>query len=283
MNISQISFCGSNQSRYGRYESTKTSSNPYVRKAASTRENLRTSSGIPEDDYTFTTRKSTRKNKKLNPWKAACIGLALANVINFAAVKGNNPQDAATITAPAGTSIIDIADIYGVDADIIQQYNHLDSDYITYSTELIIPTEYDYIGDEIESLKEDLYRKSTSQEERAEIEERIQALQNKQTIQQQIAQCYTDGEYIYFKITLPKDDTATSVQQEYKYGINVEEFKFLFDIKDSAIKDNNNISFTWDSDEYGGFQNYSTETLRDGQVIKVPMNAIKTNNIQLYE
>lgn len=161
-------------------------------------------------------------------------------------------------------NITEIAEAYNLDEEIIERYNGIiTEDDLTDKENLTIPSTYNYINDEIEKIQEKLYSDNLKPEKREEYEEKMLALQNKLELQEKYAKTYTNGEKVYYII------------QE---DINVETFKDIFDIKNGAIKDNNEIGNSWYSDEYGSMKDYTGEILRRNQLIKVPINEINTGN-----
>lgn len=293
MNISQISFCGREQNQY------VINNSKLSQQAAETRAQLRQNSALAADTYEFSTRpvaQKTRpqaqkaakniqhkKTKTVNADKYnrlvkensifRCLALGLSAIGCVACLSSEPAEglDAATIHADYGTSISQLAEIYGTDADVILEANDLESDRLSKSMKLIIPSEYNPINDEIKELQEKLFSSNLDKEERKEIENQILNLQNQVYLQNEIAKSYTDGEFVYFKITLPTDETATHTQGKYNGQINVETFKNIFNIEDGAIKDNNNIGFEWT--ECGTVMEYSNQDLYDGQIVKIPADS----------
>ena len=281
MNISQISFCGREQNEYAVNHSK------ISQQAAATRAQLRENSGLQYDTFEFSskpvqkqktqptrTKKHPNKNTKTvdankyaklvkenSFFRALVVG---ASAIGCAACLLGKPAEtlyAVTVPVSYGDSIVQIAEIYGSDSDVIIEANNLEGHEVEKSMRIVIPSEYNPIEDEIKELQEKLFSSDLKQDEREEIER-----------QQSIAQAYTDGEFIYFKITLPTDGTQSTIQAQYEGSINVEEFKRIFNIADGAIKDNNYIGFEWT--EGGTVMEYSNQDLYDGDVIKVPVDAI---------
>lgn len=286
MNISNISFCGSRNNNYREYETPRYNGR-YAEQASHQRETLRKSSGL--DTYERTAKSNTRNSRKqqkpINPYKLALLGLALLKVGTMAHSCATEPEKTVDINVNAGTAIVEIADTYGVDEDIIKGFNGLTEDTIPYSMQITIPSEFEHpLEDKIEDLQEDLFSDKLNAEERAELEEKIQNMKEVQEIQSDIAKAYTDGKYVYFQITLPTDETATEIQKEYKYGyINVEKFKDIFGIKDGVIKKYNNIGYSWASDEYGSYKDFTTNSLHNGTIIKVPVSAVSVKNIEALD
>ena len=205
-------------------------------------------------------------------FRALVGGIGAIGCVFCLSSKPAETLDVATIHVDYGTSINQVADIYGSDADVIMEANDLDSEKITKGRRIVIPSAYNPVNDEIMSLQEQLFSSDLKADKREEIEDKILELQNTIYLQEQIASTYSDGEFIYFKITLPTDETASNTQKSYNGKINVEEFKHIFNIQDGAIKDNNSIGFDWT--ECGTVMEYSNQDLLDGDVIKVPVGAI---------
>lgn len=284
MNISQISFCGSRDNNYRRSE-TPIYNGRYTEQASRQREALRKNSGL--DTYQRTTKSSTRKGKKsqkpINPYKLILFGLAALKIGTMAYSCSNEPNKTVVINIAPGTSIEEVADTYGCDSDVIKSFNGLTEDTVSQARTITIPSDFEHpIEDKIEDLQADLYSDKLDVQERFELEERIQNMQEVQELQSDIAKAYTDGDYVYFQITLPQDDSATDKQSQYKYGsINVEEFKDIFGIKDGAIRKNNTISYSWGADINGGYKDYSGDQLVNGEIIRVPASSISVKNIEI--
>lgn len=162
-------------------------------------------------------------------------------------------------------NITEIAEAYDIDEGIIERYNGIvTEDDLAEKESLKIPSTYDYISDEIEKIQEKLYSDNLKPEKREEYEEKILALQNKLELQQQYAKTYTDGKDVFWII---------------KKDVNVEEFKEIFDVKNGALKNHNDIDFTYETDEFGdSLKNYTGGMLKKGELKHVPVSAIKTGN-----
>lgn len=212
-------------------------------------------------------RKTTRKRTILSVAGGTLAGIILAQGI---AAYNQTPK---LITVPSNnySSVYEVADIYGSDADAILAYNGMKDDTeFDGKNEIKVPTMYDYVQDEIDNVQNKLYNANLNSKDRTNLEDKMARLQAKQEIQQKTATVYTDGKFVYFTI-------------KAKGGVNVEEFKQLFDIKDKAIRENNDIEFDWGySAEEGGYKDYTQYILTSGETIKVPVGAIKTGgNINL--
>ena len=292
MNISQISFSGREQNEYAVNHSQ------ISQQAAATRAKLRGNTGLPYDTFEISS-KPTQPKKQQHPqqkkvankntkvvdankyaklvkensfFRALVLGASAIGCIACLHGKPAETLDAVTVPVSYGESIIQVAEIYGSDADVIIEANNLEGNEVEKSMRIVIPSEYSPIEDEIKELQEKLFSSDLKQDEREEIETQILNLQNQIERQQSIAQSYTDGEFIYFKLTLPTDGSENHIQAKYNGAINVEEFKRIFNIADGAIKDNNYIGFEWT--EGGTVMEYSNQDLYDGDVIKVPVDAI---------
>lgn len=214
--------------------------------------------------------------------KSFAGGVAATILVNTAAGIANQTPDKVTIPYNSSVSITEIAETYDTDINAILDINHIDETTdLNEITELIIPSDYDYLTPKIESLQQQLFSQKLSDTQRTEIEQQIDQLIEKQEYQQNIATVYTDGKYVYFEIKDFDENTPEDIKDRFKYGINVETFKNIFDIKDKALRKNNNISYFWTTDdpEYGGYCDYTYAMLHSGQTIKVPVNSIKTNDI----
>lgn len=286
MNISNISFCGNRANNYSNYETPKYNGK-YSEQAYIKRENLRKNSGLDsyENSAKSTTKNNKNNQKQINPYKLMLLGLAALKIGTMAHSCATEPEKVVNVDVEAGTAIVELADTYGVDEDIIKSFNCLFDDTVSEQMTLKIPSEFEHpLEEKIEDLQENLFSDKLNAEKRAELEEEIQNMQEVQEIQSDIAKAYTDGDFVYFLITLPQDETATDIQKQYEYGsINVEEFKDIFGIKDGVIKKYNNIDYSWGSDEFGGYKDYTTNSLYNGKVIKVPVSAVSVKNIEALD
>ena len=246
MNVSQISFCGRQNNEY------EINHSQLSQKAAATRAQLRQSSNLQADTYEFSTRptkkkpltkeqqivkeqtRQSRHRKLVNEnsfLRLLSLGLITTTLTSCLNSQPTETPDAVTINPSYGTSLSQIAEIYGSDEDIIIEANNLEDNKVPYNARLVIPSKYTQLEDEIKELQNELYSPDLKADKRQEIESKILELQNKQYIQEQIAQAYTDGEFVYFKITLPTDETASNIQSSYNGAINVESFKEIFNIE----------------------------------------------------
>lgn len=274
MNISKVSFCGN--SNYSQYDN-------YGRNTERVRADLRKETGF--DEYVSSSDKTSKKpshskKKSHNPYKALCLLFAFGKLASMVAGGVAEPQDETTVNAKAGEDVNKYAVVYNMPAEAIMDYNNLSSPILGTNMTISIPSSFDHVGSEIEELQEDLYRRTTDAEEADEIAREIEELQDVQALQSEIATMYTDGDFVYFYITLPTDETASETQLKYNGHINVESFKDIFGIKDGVIRKHNDMSYSWGSDEYGGYKDYTGNTLWNGQTIKVPTSAVKLSLIE---
>lgn len=211
-------------------------------------------------------------------------GITSALLLNFGPAIAQPTKDVAKVPFDGHSySLTDIAEQYGCDEEIIRQYNGIENnDDLRDLPVILVPTEYNYIDDEIENLQNSLYSSKLSDEERNETEEKISALKDKKAKQQQVAKVYTDGKYIYFIINLT-DENGNPVRG----GINVETFKELFDIKDGQIRKYNKLDSVWrkdtDFEEDKGYYDYTGNVFYTGDVIKISDNGVDTKDIDLED
>lgn len=274
MNISKVSFCGN--SNYSQYDN-------YGRNTERVRTDLRKSTGF--DEYVSSSDKTSKKpshskKKSHNPYKTLCLLYVFMKIGTMFTGGLLDPQDETTINAKAGEDINDYALVYDMPVEAIMDYNNLTSSILGKDMTISMPSSFDHVGSEIDELQKDLYRRTTNAEEAAEIAQEIEELQDVQKLQSEIAKMYTDGDFVYFYITLPTDETASETQLQYNGHINVETFKDIFGIKDGVIRKHNNMDYAWGSNEYGGYKDYTVNTLRNGQTIKVPTSAVKLSLIE---
>lgn len=214
------------------------------------------------------------------PINAIIYGTVLGLVIPKMAAMANQP--AATVTVPLNPAygIVELAERYNCDLDAIYAFNGLTPYSDMSQVESIkIPTMYSNVQDEIDSLQEQLFNKKLTAEERSILESRISQLQDKKVLQDAIATVYTDGKCVYYHMNEFDENTPQWIREKYPRGVNVEEFKLIFDIKDKAIKNNNKIGYSWGyNSEYGGYMDFTHNMLVSGTDIKVPVSAVRTGN-----
>ncbi len=224
-----------------------------------------------DDSLELSTKQKPKKKKKnlLHDAKVFLTG-SIATIGTAAAISVLTPAPSASVKEvyDRNTSIEELSDNYGVSQEAIIKYNNLDVKD-EFPREIIIPSDYDYIEDEIAKLQEHLYSGKLSDEEKAETIDKINALKEKKSVQDEVAIMYTDGKYVYFTL---KDDAKS---------MNIEDFKELFDIKDGALRKNNEIAFEWEEDEYGGYKDYTYSTVYPNETLKVKPSQINKNKINL--
>lgn len=267
-------------------DSTHTNNKIYTKPRIQTGSQLEKSPQFDKLERTTQRPRNIKHRKRRTPLstmiKSFAGGVAATILVNTAAGVINQTPDKVTIPYNPSVSITEIAERYDTDINAILDINQIDETTdLNEITELIIPTDYDYLDTKIETLQNKLFSQDLSDTERAEIEQQIEQLIAKQEYQQNIATVYTDGEYIYFELKTFDENTPDDIKDRFKYGINVETFKDIFDIKDKALRKHNNISYIWTTDdpEYGGYLDFTVATLYPGRTVKVPLNAIKTNDI----
>ncbi len=274
MNISSISFCGNNNQ--SKYTYRDTESQRYV-------DELRREAGF--DSYQKSTEStiintSRKPQHHFNPYKVLCLAGVTLKMLSMLHSCATEPASVVDVNAKAGESLSDYALVYNIDEEAIKDYNNLSSPVLGSDTVLSIPSTFNHpICDEIAEYTFDLYSKDLDEQEQAELVSDIEELRKLQQLQSEIATMYTDGDYAYFLITLPTDETATETQAGYGGHINVEQFKEIFGIKDGVIKDHNNIDYTWCGNEYGSYMDYTIATLYNGQTIKVPVKSVAVKYI----
>ena len=186
----------------------------------------------------------------------------------------SQPANVVSIPVEPTTSITEIAKLYDSDVDAILNYNKLSSEADIQNKDSIkVPSKYDYLQEEIDSLQDKLYDKKLTAVERNEIENKLAEYKEKQALQQNVATVYTDGKYVYFTISEAIKDLGFS-------RINVETFKEIFDIKDKALRRHNDLDYTWGRDpeappEDNGYRDYTTESLQIGETVKVKKGDIE--------
>ena len=197
------------------------------------------------------------------------------------------PQRSKHITIPFNPedmSITEMAQTYNTNEKAIIDFNNISEQNPPENLiELKMPEKFDYIQQEIEILQKKLHTCVLSQKERSLTEKTVNALIKKQQEQREVALTYSDGEFLYININID-ENAPDDIKKKYEFGANIETLKKLFDIKDGAIEENNQIEAIWiDNDDTGktGYFDYSRNWFHNGETIKVPVNSIKTDNINL--
>lgn len=272
MNIQSISFMG-------KYDSMRRSLPRYQY-------------DIAQDEYIPSRPQQNSQRNRVNnkrkksiipiPVKTFAAGAATVLLLNLGTSLAQPTKDVVKVPFDGQSySLSEISEQYGCDEEIIRQYNGIENDDdLSSLPEILVPTEYNYIDDEIGKLQESLYSSKLSDKERSSIEEKIDALKDKKAKQQQVAKAYTDGKYIYFIVNLT-DENGEPLQS----GINVEVFKDLFDIKDGQIRKYNKLDSVWkkdtDFEEDKGYYDYTGNIFYTGDVIKISDNGVDTKDIDL--
>lgn len=278
MNISAVSFSGTNRSYYNNTTNTRTNRQSYRNSAQ--QDEFHTSRPVEPKEPRG---KQTKKKGLPLPLTTFIIGTAFSCLVNMGITAEPNEK---LLTIPFDynqISIHELAEIYNINEQVLLDFNN-----ITINTnfadleEIKVPYSFDYVNDEIEELKTKLYSKRLDADERREIENRIIALNAKQDEQDCVACAYSDGKYVYYVIEFD-EDAPEDIKDKYQYGINVETFKKLFDIKDKAIRRHNDLDSDWEANEngQGGYYDYTGNWFHNGDIIKVPVSAVKIDDIDL--
>ncbi len=274
MNISSVSF-GSQRQVHHNYKNRPI-------QAQSHRSVQRPVSRPVYDDKFVSNNKKPQKKKQVlipTPLKTFILGVVLTGGLN--SCLSHNADNVKPVVIPfdsTNTSISDIADIYDINEEAILAYNNVEEESeLENNEEIRIPAAYDALNDKIEELKKELYSSKLSDKKRQNIEDSISDLEHTKFIQNSIASAYTDGKMVYFTILEPSEDLPEEISEIYNGSINVENFKDLFNIKDKAIREHNDIGFNYEYNGYDGhaYKDYTGTYLYAGDVIKVPLSAIK--------
>jgi hypothetical protein len=229
--------------------------------------------------------KQTVFNKIPVAAKTLLAGSALALLLSNIPAKSLNPKGNLTIPFDSkNTSIAEISKTYNVDEDAITAYNNIqDNADVSEISEIKVPSSFDYLQNRIEEKQTELYSENLSEEDRKNTEKEIEALFKKQEEQNQIANVYSDGEFVYLNINI-SDDLPSDLKEKYKFGINIETLKKLFDIADGGIENNNELNVRDDAyGKYGNdnYKDYTQNWFHNGDVVKVPVSSIQKDGINL--
>lgn len=272
MNINNIStsytpavnFSGNyNQARYNRINNTDTF--------------------VPSKNRTEHNNHKHKKNTCKVPKRIAALltSFAMGAGAHAIATRDTIPSPVVIPYNAAETEIAKVADIYNTSEDAILAINNIENEDELYDVEKIaIPAVYDKLDKKIENVQEKLYNSKLTAEERDELVNQYKELSHKKLVRENIAETYTDGKYMYYIVKPLTSDTTYDAAKLYsQFGdMNVEVFKEVFGIKDKAIRKYNVINYEYrkDTPEYSGaYKDYSNASLKAGQVIKVPLSALK--------
>ena len=289
MSISNISFKGTDNNYRRTASSARTSAahnGVYSENASIQRNNLRKNSGL--DSYESSSAKKQQSqpkpHHKIDYGKLALLGIAVLETIALLVPNGQEPNELVKVNVGAGEDVGLYGEMYGSTEYAIIVYNKLQSDITPYAMELSIPAMYEHpVVAEIEEVQNELFTKKLDADERTEKHAEVAELLEIQKLQSEIATSCTDGDFVYYTITLPRDESATSTQAGYNGSINVEEFKDIFGIKDGVLRKHNNLDFTWGSNGYENYMDYTGARFYDGQTVKVPADAISMKYIEVDE
>lgn len=280
MSISNVSFAAG-RANYNNGPEVPSFMNEPRRSSYSQRTNPRQAE---QDSYKPSKRRVYGSKKRHNPFlstmKTVAATLAAVSVVNVCSTQVQKVPAEVTVPYTPQASITELAEIYDVDVEAIIDHNNIISDNdLLVRSELVIPSDFDYVQEKIETLKNKLYDEDLTVEERNEIQETIQLLEAKKEYQDSIATVYTDGKYVYFEI---KDASET-----FSGSINVEKFKNVFDIKDGEMRRYNmdKIKGDWEKDtdfEFDdGYFDYTGNYLTTGETYKVKVKSIESEEINL--
>lgn len=273
MNINAISFKGNY-----RNTNNKTYRNTSRRNNDTRYRDEFQHSNIISPRYPNTKNKSGKKLLAI-PFATATLGTTVALMLTFSNPSPAEPPKNIQFN-PNETSITEIAEENNCDLDFLLDYNNIGPNTdLSSISEVLVPSSFDYLQTEIERIEELLKDEKLKEAKREELEATLSAIQSKKNEQDNVAQVYTDGEFVYLSINIEENDE----NEKYKYGINVETLKKLFDIKDGAIRENNALEVRWESYENGegSYKDYTYNWFHNGDIIKVPVSAIQTKDINL--
>lgn len=155
-------------------------------------------------------------------------------------------------------SLEEVAEDYNSNPYFLEEYNNID-DYEEVPEVLKIPERQNLLEDKITELTKKYDNDKLTPEQKQAYRQQITDLQNKQDLQNKLAEVYADGKYTYFLL---------------KSNINVEKFKDIFDIKDGRIKAYNKLTdYGWGpyDPDMGTYKDYTKCTLHEGDIIKIPL------------
>ncbi len=231
-------------------------------------------------EISSTKHNSNKRNKQSISFRTAAIGTTLALLITFFNANNTIKKPLYIKFNPTETSITAIAEENNCDLNFLLNYNNINSNTDLNSiSEIIVPSSYDYLQTEIQKIQKLLTNAKLKESKKEELKKTLSAIQSKQKEQNEVAKAYTDGEYIYLVINIKENNE----NEKYKFGINIETLKKLFDIKDGAIKKNNELNTRLETYENGkgSYIDYTYNWFHTGDIIKVPVSAIQTKDINL--
>lgn len=168
-------------------------------------------------------------------------------------------------------NLSDIANNYNIDEDVIRYSNGIYSDNdLSELDSLIIPTQYDYMSDIIDSKTQALYKSKPYSPEYYSLGKELDALNKKQEEQETIADMFSDGKTVY--ISLKTEEENPELSKKFEGNLVSDGYiEKLFDIKSGELHKYNTFLSK---------DNYQYVTL--GTTVKVPVSSIDSDNINLY-
>lgn len=208
-------------------------------------------------------RPAAKKHRVSNAAKLS-MGLSAALALIIAHEASTLAQPKPTSMPTNGHSISEIAEFTDVPDSLLYQINDLQEGEKTPDT-LIVPEKYEAYEDEINEIITKLQDENITNEERASLSTKLGELQEKQNLQNEIAQVYKNCDKAYI---VPNA------------SITYEELKDTFNIPDGEILKYNDIS----SGEYKGdetgctYIDYTNSATNEGEIIEVPLSDINPDN-----
>lgn len=205
-----------------------------------------------------------KHDRKVRAWANRGLGAILAASMIFG---GSAIGD--KLTAPhnnynaQGHNVVEVAEWADVDYRAILLANGIKVNEMEDPLEdIILPEVYSSFGDKISELEEKLDSDKLSAEKREEIETELEGLKAKQQAQDELATVYVDedGKYAYI---IPNGHCSA------------EKLKDAFGIKDGVLKQYNNLSYVWATDdpEYGYYKDYTGASIPE-KGVKVPYDEL---------
>ncbi len=267
-----VAIGDNNYERYGSERTQRTQSRNYGERRVSSSTARRPSNHRTTDrnarynehgDSFKRSRPAAKKHKVSNAAKLS-IGLsaALALIIAHEASTIAQPKPASMPTN--GHSISEIAEFTDVPDTLLYQLNDIKEGEKTPDT-LIVPEKYEAYEDKIDEIITKLQDDNISAEERASLSIKLGELQEKQNLQNEVAQVYKNCDKAYI---VPNASIA------------YEELKDTFNIPDGEIIKYNDIS----SGEYKGdetgctYIDYTNSAADEGEIIEIPLSDINPDN-----
>lgn len=267
-----VAIGDNNYERYGSERPQRAHSHNYDRRrvsssAARRPSNNRTtdrSSRYNEHGDSFKRNHPAAKKHRVSNAAKLSMGLSAALALIIAHEASTLAQPKPTSMPTNGHSISEVAEFTDVPNTLLYKLNDIHEGEETPDT-IVVPQKYEACEDEINEIITKLQDENITNEERASLSTKLGELQEKQNLQNEVAQVYKNCNTAYI---VPNEE------------IPYEDIKEAFNIPDGEIIKYNDIS----SGEYKGdetgctYIDYTNSAADKGEIIEVPLGDINPDN-----